>query len=144
MVSFTEVVLLAAEKYNVTLSGKEKAKIFYKQQTVVGIKSFMINTLNDNQRQRWLARKALNNWLSCLKNVYRPRELKKKKVKVEESAANHSDEDSVEQDLSASDEEEGTDREAAADPDEESDEEENATDQDENGEQSQVEDEDTP
>jgi DNA-directed RNA polymerase specialized sigma24 family protein len=109
--SFTEIVLLAAKKYNRNLSVGEGAKTFYKQQTVEGIKTKVITSLGDDEKKRWLARKALNNWLSRLKNQFRPREFKKN-VKVE-SAATHSDEGSGngEQDESASDEEEDVDRE---------------------------------
>jgi hypothetical protein len=93
MVSFTELASLAGDKVGRKLSDKEKAKVFFRQVTVATKKTKVEKEVGEGERKRWLARKAINNWLSRLKNQYRPQEYKKNvKVKVEGALAGENDE----------------------------------------------------
>jgi hypothetical protein len=93
MVSFTELVLLAGDKVCRELSDVEKTKVFFRQVTVATKKTKVEKEFNEGERKRWFTRKALNNWLSRLKNQYRPQEYKKNvKVKVEGALAKEDDE----------------------------------------------------
>jgi hypothetical protein len=86
-------VLLAGVKVSQKFSAIEKNKLYFKQVTVNSEKSHVEINLTDDEKRRKIARKALNNWLSRLKNLYRPHEYKKNvKVKTEEKFAEETDE----------------------------------------------------
>jgi hypothetical protein len=109
MVFFTEVVLLAAKAYKRTLSEREKTKSYYRQKTVLNRKTKVPKTLTEDEKKRLLARKALNNWLSRLKNQYRPHKFKKNvKVEIAETFSDENNENGEDSE-SSSDEEEGAD-----------------------------------
>jgi hypothetical protein len=92
MVSFTELVLLAGDKVGRKLSDVEEAKVFFKQVSVDSKKTKVEKEFKEGERKRWFTRKALNNWLSRLKNQYRPQKYKKNvKVKVEGALAEDND-----------------------------------------------------
>jgi len=130
MVSFTELVLLAGDKVGRKLSDVEEAKVFFRQVTVDTKKSKVEKEFNEDERKRWFTRKALNNWLSRLKNQYRPQKKYKKNVKVKVEGACAEDNDELEESSSDgeesgdSEEEESTFKEGGAPQEEDGDEQE--------------------
>ena len=97
MISFTDVVLEAGDKFQVKFSGPEASKLYFRQVTTNSKKKKVTKKITPEERRNYIARKALNNWLSQLKNQARPRQpkkiVKKERKDISSTESSQSDED---------------------------------------------------